>query len=89
MGAMRGRHEIALFERAADADCDCLLADAGVQEAGEVTGAEALHNLLLEAPNQQHLAQEPEELLARQAFVCGHRCALTTIRSTRSASRQL
>jgi hypothetical protein len=38
------------------------LTDAGVQEAGEVTGTEALHNLLLEAPNEQHLAEECGEL---------------------------
>jgi hypothetical protein len=89
MGAVRGGHEVALFERAADADRDCLLTDAGVQEAGEVTGTETLHNLLLEAPNEQHLAQEPEELLMRQASVSGHRSALATIRSTRSTRRQL
>ena len=49
---------------------DGLLADRDVQEARELAGAEALLDLLLEAPDQQHLAQElAQRLLVQGAFL--------------------
>ena len=66
MRAMRGADHVAVLERTADADRDRLLADAGVQETGELAGAEALLDLLLEAPDQQHLREELDELLTRE-----------------------
>ena len=60
---------VVLLERAADADGDRLLADARMQETGEVAGAEALLDLLLETPDQQHLAEELDQLLARQMLL--------------------
>jgi hypothetical protein len=82
----RGDH-IALFERAANPDRDRFLADGGVQEAGELAGTEALGHLLLEAPDQQHLAKEGDQLLTGQGFRGAHR--RSPMRSTRSTSRQL
>ncbi len=66
MGAVgRGEH-VAVLHRRADADLGRLLADRDVQEPGQLAGAEALLDLLLEAPDQQHLAQElAQPLLAR------------------------
>ena len=61
----RGDH-VAVLERAADADRDRLLADRHVEEAGQVARPEALLDLLLEAANEQHLAEEDEEPLARE-----------------------
>ena len=52
--------------RVADADRDRLLADRDVQEAGQLAGAEPLLDLLLEAPDQQHLAQEVAQPLLGQ-----------------------
>ena len=63
MRAVRGRDHVVLLERAADADRDGLLADRDVEEAGQLAGAEALLDLLLEAPDQQHLAEELAQLL--------------------------
>ena len=48
---------------AATADRDRLLADRHVQEPGQVTGSELLLDLLLEAPDQQHLAQKLTQAL--------------------------
>jgi hypothetical protein len=61
----RGDHVIVL-ERSADADGDGLLADRDVQEAGQLAGAEALLDLLLEAADEEHLAEELEPKLARE-----------------------
>ena len=46
------------LERGADPGRDRLLADRDVQEAGKLARAEALLDLLLEAPDQEHLAEE-------------------------------
>ena len=46
---------------------DGLLADRDVQEAGQLAGPEALLDLLLEAPDQEHLAEEIAELVLGQA----------------------
>jgi hypothetical protein len=51
---------VAVFERAADTDCDRLLADRSVEEASELPGAEALRDLLFEAPDQLHFAEKGE-----------------------------
>ena len=56
--AVRGGEDVAVLERLADADRDRLLADRDVQEARQLAGAEPLLDLLLEAPDQQHLAEE-------------------------------
>ena len=61
----RGDHVVRL-ERGADARGDRLLADADVQEARQLAGAEALLDLLLEAADQQHLAEELVQPLVRQ-----------------------
>jgi hypothetical protein len=58
-----GSDHVALLERAADADGAGFLADRDVQETGELARAEALFDLLLEASNQQHLAEEIPQLL--------------------------
>ena len=85
--AVRRCDHVVLSERAADADRDRLLADAGMQEAGEVAGAEALHDLLLEATDEEHLAEKRDELLLRQGLLRAHRSVPT--RLTRSTRRQL
>ena len=62
-----GRAEdVAVLHRLADADLGRLLADRDVQEAGQLAGAEALLDLLLEAPDEEHLAQEVAEPLLGQ-----------------------
>ena len=79
----RGDH-IALVERAADAHGAGLLPDRDVQEPGQLARAEALLDLLLEAPDQEHLAQKLAQcLLVEGAFLLDLRhCA----RSVRFAS---
>jgi hypothetical protein len=56
--AMGRGEDVAVVERLTDADSDRLLADRNVEEAGQLARAEALLDLLLEAPDQEHLAQE-------------------------------
>ena len=63
VGAVRRAEDVAVLHRGADADLGGLLADRDVQEAGQLAGAEALLDLLLEPPDQQHLAQEVAELV--------------------------
>ena len=60
------RDDVALLQRAADADRDGLLADRDVQEAGQLPGAEPLLDLLLEPPDQQHLAEEVAQIRLRE-----------------------
>ena len=68
-----GRGEdVALLERVADADGDRLLADRDVQEPGQLAGAEPLLHLLLEAPDEQHLAEELAQQLLRDAALLLH-----------------
>jgi hypothetical protein len=61
-----GGEDVVAAERLADADGDRLLTDCNVQEAGQLAGAEALLDLLLEATDDEHLAQECAQLLIRQ-----------------------
>ena len=61
----RGDHVVGL-ERGADAGGDRLLADRDVQEAGQLAGAEALLHLLLEAADEQHLAEQLAQTLVRE-----------------------
>ena len=61
----RGDHVVRL-ERRADAGGDRLLADAHVQEAGQLARPEALLHLLLEAADEQHLAEQLAEPLLRE-----------------------
>ena len=63
----RGDH-VAVLERAADADGDGLLADGDVEEPGQLAGAEALLDLLLEAPDEEHLAKEVLQALGRHCL---------------------
>ena len=64
--AMGGAEDVAVLHRRADADLGRLLADRDVQKAGQLAGAEPLLDLLLEAPDQQHLAEEVAEPLVGQ-----------------------
>src|SRR6266542_1746444 len=67
----RGDH-VALLERAADTDGAGFLADGHVQEAGQLAGAEALLDLLLEAADEQHLAQRVEKVALRECRLRFH-----------------
>jgi hypothetical protein len=64
--AVRGGDHVAVLERAADSDRYGFLADRNVQETRQLAGSEALFDLLLEAPNQQHLAEEIAQLFLRK-----------------------
>ena len=66
VGAVRRGDHVLQPQRRADARGDGLLADADVQEAGELARPEALLDLLLEAPDQQHLPEELVEPLVRK-----------------------
>ena len=63
---VRGRDHVGLLERAADAHGDRLLPDRDVQEAGKIAGTEELLDLLLEAPDEEHLAVEIAQDLLRK-----------------------
>ena len=63
VGAVGRAEDVAVLHRGADPDLGGLLADRDVQEAGQLAGAEALLDLLLEPPDQEHLAQEVAELV--------------------------
>jgi hypothetical protein len=73
---MGGGDDVTLVERAADADRDGLLADRHVEEAGQLAGPEPLLDLLLEAPDDEHLAEQLLEPLRREGLAlllhCGH-----------------
>ena len=64
--AVRGREDVAVLHRLADADRDRLLADRDMQEAGQLAGAEALLDLLLDVPDQEHLAEELAQAFLRE-----------------------
>ena len=66
VGAVRRGDHVAVLERAADPDGDRLLADRHVEESGQLAGTEALLDLLLEAPDQEHLAEELAQRLLGQ-----------------------
>ena len=65
--AVGRRDHVAVLERAAHADGARLLADRDVEEAGQLARAEALLHLLLEAADEQHLAQDVGQLVLRAA----------------------
>src|SRR5438270_2418052 len=68
--AVGRREDVALLHRLADADGDGFLADRDVQEARQLTRAEALLDALFEAADQQHLAQEvAQALFVQRAFL--------------------
>ena len=83
--AVGRREDVALLHRLADADRDGLLADRDVQEARELACAEALLDLLLEAPDEEHLAQElAQRLLVEGAFLldlrhCARQCTFCVV----------
>jgi hypothetical protein len=60
--AMGRRDDVAVLQRAADPDGTGLLTDRDMQEAGQLPRAEALLHLLLEPPDEQHLAEELAQL---------------------------
>ena len=86
--AVRRGDDVLVLQRGADADGDGLLADRDVQEPGQLAGAEALLDLLLEAPDQEHLAEElaqdlvGDALSPRLGFLLDgrHRAAIMLIR---------
>ena len=53
-------------ERAADADGARLLADRHVEESRQLAGAEPLLDLLLEAADEEHLAQDVAQVALRE-----------------------
>ena len=59
--AMGGTEDVTVLHRGAvqTPTSAASLADRDVQETGKIPGAETLLDLLLEAPDQEHLAQEP------------------------------
>ena len=61
---------------------DRFLADGDVEEAGQLTGAEALLDLLLEPPDQQHLAEQLAQAVARRAAVAARSCPATWLIET-------
>src|SRR5207248_11779680 len=91
--AMRRGHDVPLLERAAHADRHRLLADRDVQEARQLARAEPLLDLLLEAADEQHLAEAIAEILLRERLPLlqlGHALSLETpcrmLRPWRSSS---
>ena len=88
VGAVRRRDDVLARERGADARRRCLLADRDVQEPGQLAGAEAILDLLLEPADEQHLAEEAAQDLLRDARPSGpgplfdgrHRAAIMLIR---------
>ena len=91
--AVRRRDDVVALERGADPDRRRLLADRDVQEPGQLARAEPLLDLLLEAADQQHLAEEAAKHLFRHATAAGtglllygrHRAAIMLI-AVRSGS---
>jgi hypothetical protein len=65
--AVRRGDDVAVLERAAHADGARLLPDRDVEEARQLAGAEALLDLLLEAADEEHLAQDVAELGLRES----------------------
>ena len=63
---MRRCDHVAVLESAADADGARLLADRDVQEARQLARAEPLLHLLLEAADEQHLAEHVREVALRE-----------------------
>ena len=82
--AMGRGEDVAVVERVADADRDRLLADRDMEEARQLAGAEPLLDLLLEAPDQEHLAQEGRAaLLGERSFALDLRHAAEFMLSAR------
>ena len=76
MRAVRRRDHVGRLERLADPDGDALLADRDVDEAGDLARHVLLLDLLLDAPDDEHLVEEREQLLAGEClflFDSGHR----------------
>ena len=85
--AVRGGDHVAVLERPADADGTRLLPDRNVQEPGQLTRAEPLLDLLFEAPNQQHFAQNVLQLvLAQRGLLLLHLCHGRSVRFAPCAS---
>src|SRR5207248_5445376 len=64
--AVRRGNDVDLFERTADADCHGLLTDRHMEEPGQLAGAEPFLDLLLEPPDEQHLAKEIAQIRLRE-----------------------
>ena len=82
--AVRRREDVAALHRAADADADRFLADRDVQKAGQLAGAEPLFDLLLEATDEQHVAEELRELLLRELVLLRHASHSPSLRILRA-----
>jgi len=65
VGAMRRGDHVLALEGGAHSRRDGLLPYRDVQESRQLAGPKALLHLLLEAPDQQHLAEEPAQTLFR------------------------
>ena len=65
---MRRRDDVLRRERRADAARDRLLPDRDVEEPGQLARPEALLHLLLEATDEQHLAEELAQPLLGERF---------------------
>jgi hypothetical protein len=65
VGPVRRSDHVAVFQCPANADRDSLLPDGDVEEAGQLAGAKALLDLLLETANEEHLAQEILQTVGR------------------------
>ncbi len=63
--AVSGGDDVAFLERSTDADSDCFLADRHMEESRQLACSEALFDLFLEAPDEQHLAEELAQQLGR------------------------
>ena len=74
--AVGRRDDVLARERGADPGRDRLLPDRDVQEPGQLAGAEALLDLLLEAPDQEHLAEEVAQRVLRDPPSAGARLLL-------------
>ena len=64
--AVSGRDHVVRLERGAHAGSHGLLPDRDMEEARQLTGSEALLDLLLESPDHEHLAEELAQSLIRE-----------------------
>ena len=88
VGAMGRAEDVAVLHRGADADLGRLLPDRDVEEPGQLAGAKPLLDLLLEPPDQEHLAQEvPEPVLGQGAPLLDLRHCALSVRSAADGAR--
>jgi len=68
VGTVRRGDHVTVLEGFADADRDGFLADRDMQEPGQLTCSKTLLDLLLEAADQEHLAEELPKPLRREGL---------------------